>query len=290
MIDLTPLESLFDAADGTTVKLPPDLASLYGELRIASAHHDRPRVISNFVSTLDGVVSLNLPGHSGGSEISGFNRHDRLVMGILRAVSDAVVVGAGTLRAVPRHLWTAGYVFPSLADSYRQLRRAMGKSGEPLNVIVTASGELDLGLPVFQSDSVTTLVVTTDNGSRRLAERPIPSTVTVRSVSGASSIRARDVLEAIRSVRPSDLVLVEGGPRLLGDFLAERCLDELFLTLSPQIAGRDDDVRPGLVAGRAFAPGNPRWGRLVALKRARDHLFLRYAFPGEDEPDSVLPR
>lgn len=282
MIDLTPLESLFDAADGTAAPMPSDLASLYGDLRIASAHHDRPRVISNFVSTLDGVVSLNLPGHSGGSEISGFNRHDRLVMGILRAVSDAVVVGAGTLRAVPRHLWTAGYIFPSLADSYRELRRAKGKSDEPLNVIVTAGGELDLGLPVFQSDAITTLVVTTDHGSRRLAERPIPPRVIVRTVSGTTSIRARDVLEAIASVRPSDLVLVEGGPRLLGDFLAERCLDELFLTLSPQIAGRDDDARPGLVAGRTFAPGNPLWGRLVGLKRAHNHLFLRYAFPSGD--------
>ncbi|MGH2459759.1 MAG: RibD family protein [Chloroflexota bacterium] len=279
MIDLTPLESLYDVTTGLAVDLPADLARLYGELRVPTGHGDRPGVIANFVSTLDGVVSLKLPGHSGGSEISGFNRHDRMVMGILRAVSDAVVVGAGTLRAVPRHRWTPGYVFPALEESYRQLRRATGRSGEPLNVIVTAGGELDLTLPVFQSEAIATLIVTTDRGSARLLEGPIPPTVTVRSVSDSRSVSPGDVLRTIAAARPGNLVLVEGGPRLLGDFLAESCLDELFLTLAPQIAGRAGEGRPGLVDGRTFAPGHPLWGRLVSLKRANDHLFLRYAMP-----------
>jgi riboflavin biosynthesis pyrimidine reductase len=75
-----------------------------------------------------------------------------------------------------------------------------------------------------------------------------------------------------------DLILVEAGPHLMGDFVAERCLDELFLTLAPQIAGRDDaGERPGLVAGKRFAPDDSRWATLVAIKRADDHLFLRYA-------------
>ncbi len=279
MIDLTPLESLYDAVDGTPVDVPADLAALYGDFRVRSGHPDRPHVISNFVSTLDGVVSLNLPGQSGGGEISGFNRHDRMVMGILRAVADAVVVGAGTLRAVPHHLWTPEYVFSELGASYRQLRRAVGKSGEPLNVIVTALGELDLDLPVFQSDAISTLIVTTEPGLNRIRERTIPPSVTVRAVADTFPIQPSEVLAAIVSVRPSSLVLVEGGPKLFGDFVAARRVDELFLTVAPQIAGRDDDGRPGLVAGRVFAPGSPTWARLVSLKRASDHLFLRYALP-----------
>ena len=74
-------------------------------------------------------------------------------------------------------------------------------------------------------------------------------------------------------------LLVEGGPQLLGDFLAEGLLDELFLTLAPQIAGRDTSSgRPGLVTGQRFAPEHPLWGTLVSVKRAASHLFLRYAF------------
>jgi hypothetical protein len=65
----------------------------------------------------------------------------------------------------------------------------------------------------------------------------------------------------------------------MGDFFAEQLLDELFLTLAPQIAGRDDaGERPGLVAGTVFAPERPLWGTLVGAKRAASHLFLRYAF------------
>lgn len=279
MIDLAPLESLYDVTDGVEISLPAELATRYG--RLAFAHHDdRPHIIGNFVATLDGVVSLGIPGKSGGGEISGFQRHDRMVMGILRAVADAVVVGAGTLRAVPRHLWTAEYIFPGLADAYKQLRAAAGKVEPPLNVIVTARGEIDLDLPVFRSGDVPTLIVTTEHGSRRLLEEgALPSTVQVSAASTLREITARQVLGAITSVRTSSLVLVEGGPRLIGDFFAEGLLDELFLTLAPQVAGRDGTLdRPGLVAGRLFAPEHSLWGTLVSIKRVESHLFLRYCF------------
>ena len=91
------------AAKARPLPLPPTLRSLYGELAFPSPA-GRLYVISNFVSTLDGVVSLGIPGKSGGGEISGFNQHDRALMGLLRAAAEAVVVGAGTLQAVPRHL------------------------------------------------------------------------------------------------------------------------------------------------------------------------------------------
>ena len=65
----------------------------------------------------------------------------------------------------------------------------------------------------------------------------------------------------------------------MGDFFAEQCLDELFLTLAPQIAGRDvHSERPGLVMGKRFAPEHPLWGTLMSVKRGASHLFLRYAF------------
>ena len=74
-----------------------------------------------------------------------------------------------------------------------------------------------------------------------------------------------------------------GGPQLLGDFFAEGLLDELFLTLAPQIAGRDTSTeRPGLVTGQRFAPEHPLWGTLVSVKRAGSHLFLRYAFEAKE--------
>src|SRR5215471_6092226 len=95
--------------------LPPELASVYGRLAFPP-HAGRPYVIGNFVTSLDGVTSLQVPGKAGGGPISGSNPYDHLVMGLLRAAADAVIVGAGTLRASPHHVWSAAYIYPELAD------------------------------------------------------------------------------------------------------------------------------------------------------------------------------
>jgi riboflavin biosynthesis pyrimidine reductase len=278
MTALPPFETLFDVGQGTCLPLPSDLAELYGGLALPLRGRS-PYVMGNFVSTLDGVVSLNLPGQAGGGEISGFNPHDRMLMGLLRAVSDVVVVGAATLRASPCHIWTAEYIRPSLAEGYRALRAALGKPDPPLNVIVTARGEIDGGLPVFTSGEVPVLIVTTADGARRLHEAHLPKGVRIEVGGENSALTAYGVMETIgRVVRPGT-ILVEAGPRLMGDFLAEACLDELFLTLAPQVAGRDAPLeRPGLVSGKVFAPEHPLWSELVGVKRGGSHLFLRYAF------------
>jgi riboflavin biosynthesis pyrimidine reductase len=278
---MTPLERLYDLDGGEDVPLPSELLALYGPLRFPS-HAGRPYVVCNFVSSLDGVVSLGVPGRSGGGEISGFNAHDRMVMGLLRAVADAVVVGAGTLRSVPDHIWTADYIFPDLANSFQALRRSLGKPGPPLNVVVTARGELDPKLRLFQSGEAPVLIVTSVEGAARIRALGLPPSVQVEAVQTPGRLDARSVVEAVGRVGPDPnaLLLLEGGPHLLGDFFAESSVDEQFLTLAPQVAGRDgSSERPGLVAGRTLAPEDPRWGTLVSVKRAGSHLFLRYAFP-----------
>ena len=67
----------------------------------------RPHVFSNFVTTLDGVVSLNVKGHASGGDISGWSAEDRMVMGLLRAIADVVIIGSGTLAADRLHIWNS---------------------------------------------------------------------------------------------------------------------------------------------------------------------------------------
>ncbi len=276
---LAPLALLYEGSDGEDVPLPPELADLYGPLRLRRQTPPRPLVLGNFVSTLDGVVALNDPNATGGAEISGFNQHDRAVMGLLRAVAGAVIVGAGTLRADADHLWTARHIYPPLADAYAALRAAWGLSGPPLNVFVTESGLIDLSLPVFQSGEVPALIVTGAEGGRRLLGATLPASVGVVAVEHEGPVTARFVLEAIERQRPCDVVLCEGGPHLMAHFVEERLLDELFLTLAPQIAGREAQIeRPGFVAGVSFTPADARWATLASVRRAESHLFLRYAF------------
>ena len=86
---VAPLETLFDLKRGRVLPLPPELSRLYGSFRMPLPHSG-PRVFSNFVSTMDGVVSLHAKGHSGGGDISGFSIQDRMVMGLLRAIADSL--------------------------------------------------------------------------------------------------------------------------------------------------------------------------------------------------------
>ena len=278
MTTLSPLELLFEAENPSNLLLPPDLATLYGRF-LLPAQLDRPYVISNFVTTLDGVTALNDPRHPAGSDISGGNTHDRAVMGLLRALADAVIVGAGTFRSVPNHRWTAEYIYPPLSSAYAELRTAMGKTKPPLNVIVSAHGNLDLNRPLFQSGSIPVLIVTTPSGAQHLATQELPPTVQLSTIAHADTITAKDVLQAIQRVQHVQYILVEGGPQLMGDFFAEQLLDELFLTLAPQVAGRNNaSERPGLVSGKLFAPDHSLWSRLISIRRVDSYLFLRYAF------------
>ena len=276
---LAPLKTLFETKRGKLLPLPPKLARLYGSLRMPRSR-THPHVFSNFVTTLDGVVSLNVKGHASGGDISGFSAQDRMVMGLLRAIADVVIIGAGTLGADRKHVWTAAAIFPALADDYRRLSTALGKSEAPLNVIVSGSGEIDLRLPVFASGKVQALIVTTTAGAKRLLKHGVPDSVEVRAIRrNAGTIPASAILEEVCRVSPGKLILVEGGPRLLGDFYAERLIDEQFLTLAPQIAGRDaGDRRLSLVMGQAFAPDDAPWGTLTDVRRGGSHLFLRYSF------------
>jgi riboflavin biosynthesis pyrimidine reductase len=229
---------------------------------------------------MDGVVSLDAPGKAVGDVISGSNEQDSIVMGLLRAAADVVIVGAGTLRASPQHVWTPAHIYPPYADEYRVLRGRMGKQAAPFSAIVTARGNVDLSLPLFQSGKAPVIIVTTADGERQIRKTDIPESVQIVQGGAAASLTAIGILQAILKINPScETILIEGGPHLMGDFFAERRLDELFLTLSPQVAGRESaGERLGIVAEKIFAPDHPLWGKLISVKRGGNHLFLRYGF------------
>ncbi len=276
---LSPLETLLEAKRGRALRLTPNLTRLYGSFRISQAHAGQ-YVFSNFVSTLDGVVSLQARGHVGGGDISGFSIQDRMVMGLLRAIADVVIVGTGTLEADPEHMWTPDDICPDLTDDYRALRMALRKPAAPLNVVVSGSGRIDLRLPVFASGRVQTAVITTSAGAKHLIRQKIPPWLKIHAVPRCRDmIPPSSILAAVDRLNAGKWILIEGGPQLLGEFYARRLVDEQFLTLAPQIAGRQyGDGRLSLVMGQAFAPGNTRWGTLTDLRRGASHLFLRYTF------------
>jgi riboflavin biosynthesis pyrimidine reductase len=274
------LETLLESARGPALRLPQRLAQLYGTFRM-SKPRSRSHVFSNFVSTLDGVVSLQVKGHSGGGDISGFSGQDRMVMGLLRAAADVVIVGSGTLDADPEHVWTPESICPEFAREYRQLKRDLGNPKAALNVIVSGRGPVNLRLPVFASGRVPAVILTTTQGAKRLLKQKVPDSLQIHAIRRrAGEIAAAAILEAVDRVSGgAGRILVEGGPRLLGTFYKERLMDEQFLSLAPQLSGREfGDARMSLVMGKSFAPRDPLWGELIDVRRGSKLLFLRYSF------------
>ncbi len=276
----TALELLWEleARGGAAVRgtgMPRELEERYGSPLLVPVRHDRPTIIANFVSTLDGIVALGSGDLSGGGLISGFHEPDRFVMGLLRAIADVVVVGAGTLSGSTSHRWTPEHVHPRSAPAFARWREAMGLAVQPTTVIVTGRGDLPLRHPALNDPSVPVVVATTPAGAARLRQSGLASHVFVEPVGAGSRLTGADVLE-LTGRRGAGVILSEGGPHLLGELVGADLLDELFLTLAPQLVGRGDENRIGLVEGVALAPADARWHDLVSMRRSDQHLFLRY--------------
>jgi riboflavin biosynthesis pyrimidine reductase len=230
-------------------------------------------VYSNFVSSLDGVVTLG-SGISAGSVISGKNPADRFLMALLRACADAVVIGVGTLRATPGHLWTPAHVFPDLATELAALRSTLGRSLEPRLVILSNRGELDFDHPALKKGA---LILTTKDGAERCSGR-VPGACEVVSLGRGKSVNIRRAFAELTELGYR-VVLTEGGPHVMGELVKAGLVDEMFLTLSPVLAGRSKERRLGMVEGVELLPKIPAWSRLLSARRHGDFLFLRYALP-----------
>jgi riboflavin biosynthesis pyrimidine reductase len=263
--------------------LTQELRELYdGGLQLRSSAGARPYVIANFVSTLDGVASYETKGKSGGSTISGSDPADRFIMGLLRASADAVMVGAGTLNDVSaKGLWTPEYVYPAAKRLYAEYRvNALHRPEYPLLVIVSGSGQLELDRAIFRTPPMRAVVITTSAGSDELTRRGAATlgSVEVHALNSSSgSIAPQAILQLLQSQFGIKTLLHEGGPTLFGQFLAADAVDELFLTLSPQIAGRSGDVaRLAIVQGVEFVPDSAPRFQMVSVKENAAYLYLRY--------------
>ena len=263
---------------GNKQNLSPELSKLYdGDLSFPEAN--RPYVIANFVQTIDGIVSYQIPQRSSGTEISGGSAEDRFVMGLLRSSADAVLVGSGTLHGDAGHVRTPEFGYPGASHLYRSFRREMGKPHHPINVVLTASGRIDLNEPTFHTDGLKAVILTTEEGAERLAHdhgRALSGTI-VRSTGEKGATSPGAVLKILAEEFSVRLLLHEGGPTIFGEFLSTGAIDELFLTVAPQVAGQTEVTRPGLAGTSSFLPETAPWFLVQSIKKSStDVLFLRY--------------
>ena len=241
----------------------------------------RPVVLANFAATIDGAVAMDRDGRSGGGDISGFSPTDRFVMGLLRALADTIVLGAGTVRASSGRQWTPGAVSPAHAAEYAAVRADLGLRSQPAVVIVTATGDLDPEHPALARPASPTTVVGPRAAISQLRRRRLSPEIVLQALPERDG--EVDLGAAITEFG-GRVALYEGGPRLFGALLASGLVDELFVTVAPQLVGRSTaDDRLGLVEG-ALWPSFPTWATLRSVRLAGSHLFLRYRLPRREVP------
>jgi len=233
-----------------------DSAELLGNLGLAArAHDERPWVVTNFASTADGRATVD--GRSGAIGDDG----DMEVFRRLRTQVDALLIGTRTLaiehygRAVRR---------PEL----RAARAAIGLAPEPLVATVSRSGELPLEIPLFREPEAQVVVFTASD---------VPEPVCAASVTlvrlDPAELTLTNALRRLRAEHGVRSLLCEGGPTLMGALLHERLVDELFLTLAPQLAGGGSG--PTISSGPPLA--DPAALELVWTLERAGSLYLRYA-------------
>ena len=224
-----------------------------------AAGPDRPRVILNMVGTVDGRASLG--GRSG--PIS--DAADRELFHALRTPMDAVMAGAGTMR-VERY----GTLIPD--ESHRRLRVQRGLAEEPLACIVSASLALPPDLPLLGEPQAHVVVLTPAD-----AELPgCAARVEYLRTARGGELDLAAALAELRRHYGVELLLCEGGPHLNSQLIGLGLVDELFLSLSPKLAGGDppDAEALRILAGEEFE--TPLELDLVGVLQHESHLFLRY--------------
>ncbi|AYN40593.1 5-amino-6-(5-phosphoribosylamino)uracil reductase [Streptomyces dangxiongensis] len=214
-----------------------------------------PYVLLSAAVSLDGFLDDTGPERLLLSGPADFDRVDAV-----RASVDAILIGAGTIRADnPRLLVNSA--------ERRAARVAAGRPAYPLKVTVTASGDLDPGAHFWHTGG-DKLVCTTDAGAARAA-RLLGGTADVVALGPALDWRV--LLEHLHDVRGVGRLMVEGGGQVHTQLLQQDLADELQLVLAPLLVG--DPAAP-----RLFGPGAYQGGRLrlTDTRRIEDVVLMRY--------------
>ncbi|MEU0003805.1 dihydrofolate reductase family protein [Streptomyces sp. NPDC006314] len=214
-----------------------------------------PYVLLSAAVSLDGFLDDTGPERLLLSSPADFDRVDDV-----RASVDAILIGAGTVRADnPRLLVNS--------PERRAARLAAGRPEYPLKVTVTDSGELDPQANFWHTGGEK-LVYTTAKGAERAAAL-LGDTADV--VPLGTDLDWRALLEHLHDVRGVRRLMVEGGGRVHSQLLQQGLADELQLVLAPLLVG--DPAAP-----RLFGPGAYQGGRLrlVETRRIEDVVLMRY--------------
>jgi riboflavin-specific deaminase-like protein len=220
----------------------------------------RPRLIANFALTADGKVSTR-----NYTATLFTSKADKRRLQEIRSLGDALLVGGRTI-AIDRMSMRVS------ASDLRERRRNLGRSPEPLRVIVSNSGEIDLCWKVFRTAGSQIIIFSTQRMPHDL--RPAISRLADVWIFDSATVDLAAMLRILRSDYRVRTVVCEGGPRLLRALLEMGVVDELHLTWTPLIFG--GTMAPTLTGiPDRFLPRTIRY-RLKAMQVNDGECFLTY--------------
>ena len=233
----------------------------------------RPYVVINMVASLDGRATVSGRAGSIGS------RTDRTLMRSLRACVDAVMIGAGTLRAEKLTL--------AVPENLARARETRGLKPQPLAVIATTTGDVPLRANLLDLSADNLLVFASlEVPHHRLAVLSSHAFVEIvpdETAAPGARLDLKRALETLKERYAVDTLLVEGGPALNHSLVSLGLADELFLTLAPKILGGE---RPGtltVLEGPSLPPQRTGPKLISVHLSAGNELFLRYALRPEGD-------
>lgn len=280
-------EILFDHGEPSRIEHPA--YAPYGKLGFPAPPQDRPWIYSNFVQSLDGIVSFK-GKHPLGSDISQ-SEEDRWLMDLLRAHADAIILGINTLAEETRVTSGRGPVYRIEDETACDLRSKLGRRGET-NIFVTGAARVELdAYRVFDGDLVETLIVTTSTGAARLLERKAHPHVKVIVAGEGDLVDLPQAMSILRTKFGIEYLLCEGGPTLYGYMSRAGLIDEKFITVSPVEVGllvppeqepaeaekgNPPRERPTTFVAPGFTKAKAPWWQWMSCRRVGDHQFNRY--------------
>ncbi|MFK0238223.1 RibD family protein [Streptomyces vinaceus] len=217
----------------------------------------RPHVLLSVATSVDGHIDDTSADRLLLSNAADFDRVDEV-----RAQSDAILIGAGTMRADnPRLLVNS--------EERRAARVAAGKPAYPLKVTISASGDLDPDLK-FWHHGDTKVAYTTDAGAEKLRDR-LAGLADV--VSLGSSVDFGRLLDDLGE-RGIQRLMVEGGGSIHTAFLSAGLADEIHLAIAPLIVGQSG--APSFLNPATYPGGSTRRMALAEVRAIGDVALLRY--------------
>jgi 5-amino-6-(5-phosphoribosylamino)uracil reductase len=181
----------------------------------------------------------------------------------LRSAADAILVGAGTIRADNPRLLVRD-------DSRVAAREAEGRPPHPLRVTVTASGDLDPAARFFAGPLPP--LVYAPAAAAAATRRKLKDKAVVIDAGEELSLAA--VLHDLYTERTVLTLLAEPGAVLARDLLAQDLVDEIRLAVAPFFVGDENAPRFALPAHYPHAKGSPM--TLASVRRLDGLAVLRY--------------